>query len=527
MRAQQNGAGPNYSQMNNTALGQRVQGNNFSPNYPQIAAGSSRSGSSGYSPSRNVQASMQTNYPANSVMSTNTSTNSVMYGTPGAVITGNAQMQTATPKFQATASASSVMHPPIVTPHAVYLDAQVPGEVIGPGQPRSGTRVIYGNVASGQTIQSNSIMTPSGSNMPPPGEVVGPGQMMGSDPDSNDLEGDMMMPHSPDGFTNPYCNNCNGCGGCGYGPAWHGPSGGSCGCQSGNCGCDGGCSDCDSCDSCGEHTPYGRPWILAPFDWFASEVNGCHNGWWWGEDLTVFGGVHDFKNIADNGLVSSFGFQEGVNWGVPVFPDLGITGQVGYEGTQSEFENIDGARLQSFLTVGLFHRPWCESGWDGGVVFDWLHDDFFGDRFDICQIRGQLGWQWNRCNEFGFWFATSVVNDFGFQTLDQYNFFYRRQFCSGGDVRIWGGFTGGNAGGFDGGLVGADFEVPLARRWALDGGFNYFIPTAKPGNGGFSEETWNLGFNIVWYLGGTAQCYNPYRPLFNVADNGSLMTISR
>ena len=255
-------------------------------------------------------------------------------------------------------------------------------------------------------------------------------------------------------------------------------------------------------------------------------MNGCHNDWWWGEDLTVFAGVQDFKNIADGGLISSFGFQEGVNWGLPLLPDLGINGQVGYEATQSEFENIDGSRQQSFLTAGVFHRPWCDQGWDDGIVFDWLHDDFFGNSFDICQLRGQLGWQWNRCNEIGFWFAANVSSDLGFQTLDQYNFYYRRQFCSGGDVRFWGGFTGGNRSSTSGGMFGADFEAPLAKRWALDGGFNYFIPSAGAGNGGFSEESWNVGFSLVWYLGGTAQCYSPYRPLFNVANNGSLITIS-
>jgi hypothetical protein len=259
----------------------------------------------------------------------------------------------------------------------------------------------------------------------------------------------------------------------------------------------------------------------------SSQLNGCHNSWWWGEDLTAFAGVHDFKNITDGGTLSNFGFQEGVNWGVPVIPDLGLAAQVGYEATQSQFEDPIGSRFQSFITAGVFHRPPCDEGWDAGVAFDWLHDDLYGAGFDIGQIRGYEGWQWNCRNEIGMWFATHVNDSSGFQALDQYNIFYRRQFCRCADVRFWGGFTD-NRGAVSGGLVGADFEVPLAKRWAIDGGFNYLIPSGSSSSVKFNNESWNLGFNLVWYVGGTAECCcTPNRPLFNVADNGSLITIKR
>lgn len=399
----------------------------------------------------------------------------------------------------------------VVTPDAVYIDRSAsnsPSESIGPG------RMTYGrSLPSAMVSQGNTLPAPTpavnGSN-----EVIGPGQADGEMTEGPMDGGHMMMDHYGDGFTNPYCNSCNGCGGCDQGPM--------CGGQCGGC-----CDDCCD-DGCGghEHPPYGRPWILAPFDWLFGELSDCHHGWWWAEDLTLFAGAQNFKNIADGGLNSSFGFNQGVNWGVPIFPDLGISGQVGYEGVESEFESPIGSRLQSFLTIGLFHRPWCDECWDAGVVFDWLHDDFFGNSFDIGQIRGQLGWQWNRRNELGFWFGTGVMQSSGFRVLDQYNFFYRRQFCRGGDWRIWGGFTGGN-GQTAGGIFGSDFEIPIARRWAFEGGFNYYIPTDSGANGGLAQETWNVGCNLVWYLGGTAQCTTPYRPLFDVANNGSLMTTLR
>lgn len=417
---------------------------------------------------------------------------------------------------QYTSAAPTMGRQATVTPNAVYIDAGALGESIAPG------RTMVGKPqSSGMPGPTTSVMG-SAPAINDSGEIVGGGQPMDSD-GMMESGGPMMggcgggCCGDGDGFTNPFCNNCNG-GGCGGGCM-----GGQCG-QCGGCGnC---CDDCDDCDSGHGRTPYGRPWILAPIDWLGSQIFGCHHGWWWGEDLTAFVGVENFKNIAAGGVNSSFGFNEGVNWGVPVFPDFGITAQVGYEATQSDFENPDSSRQQSFLTAGFFHRPWCDQCWDAGVVFDWLHDGFFGNSFDICQVRGQVGWQWNRRNEIGFWFGTGVIESDAFRSLDQYNFFYRRQVCRGGDIRFWGGFTG-STGGFSGGQVGSDFEIPISRCWAIDAGFNYLIPSDRGANGGLVQESWNLGFNLVWYVGGTAECTTPYRPLFNVADNGSLMTILR
>jgi hypothetical protein len=473
----------------------------------------------GYMQSDEMRVSMQTNSTPSSVMSSNSTPGSVMYGSPSSGGMMSAPMPSSNSyNGRQYSSRFTTSQQPMVTPNAVYLDGNPSGEVVGPAQPRSGSRMLYGKPHVAAVDSSQTTM--------PSGEIVPPGAVMGQGTVTMDpgMQGEGPPPTAQGyGFTNPYCNNCNGCAG-GYGHSWTGPTCGMGTCDGGQCGnCENGeCGPCESCGSC--HEPYGRPWILAPFDWMAGELNSCHNDWWWGEDLTAFAGVHDFKNITDNGAISSFGFQEGVNWGVPIFPDFGLSAQFGYQATQGDFENDDTARFQSFVTGGVFHRPTCSEGFDMGAVFDWLHDDFFGDSFDIGQIRGQLGWQWNCRNEIGFWFATGVMQSSGFQTLDQYNIYYSRRFFNGGDIRAWAGFTGGNSFA-TGTMVGADFEVPVARRWAIDGGFNYLIPSDRADNGGFAEETWNLGMNLVWYIGGTAPCNCPSRPLFNVADNGTLMTI--
>jgi hypothetical protein len=340
------------------------------------------------------------------------------------------------------------------------------------------------------------------------------------------MEGEPMLGRGPDGFTNPYCNDCN-CGPDGFGLGGRMRQRSMAG---------GGCSDCgsDPCDcqdhERGERKPYGRPWILAPFDWLDDTCRDDCTGWWWGEDLTLFAGVHNFKSPVDLGVNSNFGFQEGVNWAFPFWGDLDLGGQVGFEVTQSDLESstiITDHRNQFFLTAGLFHRAPCCGGWDLGVVFDWLHDDFYQE-FELGQIRGEIGYWFDGCNEVGFDFAVGLWEDntadqftpIGARTydvIDQYFFFWRHRLACRGDIRFGGGFTSNS-----GGLVGADFNVPIAKSWAIEGGFDYLISGGRTDS--ISNETWNIGINLVWYPGGTARCAClPYRPLLGVADNGSFM----
>ena len=99
----------------------------------------------------------------------------------------------------------------------------------------------------------------------------------------------------------------------------------------------------------------------------------------------------------------------------------------------------------------------------------------------------------------------------------QYAAFVRCKFGNGYETRLWGGGTGSRDG-----LFGGDFHAPLSNRWELQSGFNYMIPDKRNGLAGVSEESWNVGINLIWHLGRTAKrgCRSPYRPLFSVADNG-------
>ena len=250
-------------------------------------------------------------------------------------------------------------------------------------------------------------------------------------------------------------------------------------------------------------------------------------------------GVQGFKGPLDNGDNANFGFQQGVNFGFPLLPSYGIGGQIGANFTQSDLSGyeVDGivsddARTQQFLTVGIFERATdcCPLQW--GLVFDWMNDEYVTD-VELHQLRGEIGYFYNECNEFGFWFAASDEDDVSVhqsgssilrtvwaEPTDLYAFYYRHTSCEGNELRLWGGFTDNSDG-----LVGGDFQVPISDRFALRGAANYLIPSEDSGIEGSREESWGLGLSVVWYPGCRARCVSKdmYAPLLRAADNTNFM----
>lgn len=170
------------------------------------------------------------------------------------------------------------------------------------------------------------------------------------------------------------------------------------------------------------------------------------------------------------------------------------------------------------MTAGLFRR--VNTGVQFGAVWDLLQDDLDED-IDLHQIRYEISLKSPQGRELGF-FGTNSTNDalsngLLWETTDQYALFYRWGFGNGYESRLWGGATGDGEG-----LFGGEFYAPLSSRWALQSGFNYLITDEQDGLAGVSEESWNIGINMVWHLGKTAKrgCRSPYRPMFSVADNG-------
>ncbi len=254
------------------------------------------------------------------------------------------------------------------------------------------------------------------------------------------------------------------------------------------------------------------------------------------DNFEVFAGVQGFTGPVNRGETGSFGFHEGFNWGAPLWCFNEIGAQLGLQATQSNLsgaEFTDQTRNQLFVTGGLFRR--VDWGIQGGIVFDYLQDDWYANA-SLAQLRGEVSWVFPCLHEIGFWFASGTDDDVQvstllggatvtetFEPIDLYAFFYRHHFDSveGAQCRLYAGWSGDSDG-----LVGADFHLPLSCDWALQGGFAYLIPEQATGAAGrgHAEESWNIGMSLVWYPGArSAGGQDYYRPLFNVANNGSFM----
>jgi len=246
------------------------------------------------------------------------------------------------------------------------------------------------------------------------------------------------------------------------------------------------------------------------------------------KDLSVWTGVHGFRGPRDfssGRSDSNFGFQEGVNISgrTPLvgllFPQISY--QLGFQAVQSRLSGTVSSpddRNQEFVTAGFFRR--VHTGMQFGVVWDYMRDDL-DINANFQQIRSEISIKSPLGREIGFWSAVHVndteIGGITYETVDQFALFYRWNFGQGTEGRIWVGGTDDSEG-----ILGAEFNTPLNDRWSLQSGFNYLITDQSDGLQGVSEESWNIGINLVWHLGSTARrgFRSPFRPLFTVADNG-------
>ncbi len=275
-------------------------------------------------------------------------------------------------------------------------------------------------------------------------------------------------------------------------------------------------------------------------------------GWKWYRDFTASAGVTAFQNESNFGLLGNYGTNEYLNWAMPFWNAFGVGWQVGARGVQTNFDRVtissagsdpfrNNVRDQVFVTTGFFTRAFQGRGLQGGAVYDYLSDSYF-DNIDVSQIRGELSYVWGY-HEFGFWGAFNIGEQatiFGpvsrtageASTEDLYTGFYRLNFGDANEWRLWGGATGSQSG-----IVGSSLRAPMSRSLALEGTFTYLIPGRSenyeltPGTTiTASPSAWNVSLNIVYYPARRARrsLASPYRPLFDVADNGSMIrTINR
>jgi len=269
-------------------------------------------------------------------------------------------------------------------------------------------------------------------------------------------------------------------------------------------------------------------------------------GWRWYRDFTAGAGITAFQNQSNFGLLGNYGTNEYLNWAMPFWNAFGIGWQIGARGVQTNFQQptlSDGlgtlrgnSRQQVFVTTGFFTRAFEGRGLQGGAVYDYLSDSYF-ENVDVAQIRGEVSYVWGY-HELGFWGAFNSTEQKGSfsptgrasgvaSTVDLYTAFYRLHFGDANEVRVWGGASGNSQG-----VVGSTVRAPMSRSLALEGTFTYLFPDKSQTvqldpttSVTFAPSAWNLSANLVWYPAGRARrgLASPYRPLFDVADNGSMI----
>lgn len=368
----------------------------------------------------------------------------------------------------------------------------------------------------------NSVMKKSPENLPMPGA----GDYQLNDPV-------MRYPGGPGEFADrlggncyqPYCEQGMCCeGSCPTGCA--GPCCGEC-CEPG-CGCPCG-APCEPGCECPDGGCNKDTFCIGPGDDESCHVVKVRWPKW--QEVVAFAGVQGFKGPYDRDRDSgNFGFNEGFNIGAKV-PYCALGYQFGYRATESQLNGdintgIDDSFVQSFVTAGLFHRQ--AQGLNFGVVWDGLVDEREPSN-NFHQVRSELSVIGDGCHELGFG-ATVGLNSHGiddgngtildYTASDQYVLFYRLHGPNGGEGRIYAGVNNDSDG-----ILGADTLIPIGGSFSLSSEFAYLIPNESNGTAGASHEAWNVGVGLVWHWDGQAhKCFdNCYRPLFNVADNGTLI----
>lgn len=257
------------------------------------------------------------------------------------------------------------------------------------------------------------------------------------------------------------------------------------------------------------------------------------------DNLSIHLGATGFKNQTDLGRNGNFGFMEGFNATYPLTPHATVCGQFGFKALQTDLTGSPerrGSRAQYFITAGVFRRGQC---WpiQGGIAYDWYQDNYAGN-VKLEQIRTEISWRTaSQRYEFGFnggfgttkasnsWTRTHFPtapesNDSYLAAACYYTVFARKNLMCGGIGQFDLGATE-----YGDVLLGGKFEIPINDNLEMKTGFQMLIPSEGNARGGQEKESWNLGIEFVYRFrgGGLCKLQNPFRPLFDVADNGSFL----
>jgi len=221
-----------------------------------------------------------------------------------------------------------------------------------------------------------------------------------------------------------------------------------------------------------------------------------------------------------------FGIQLGGSYGLYDWDERGsnITG------------NNKALQQQAFLTVGLFRMtPEC-SGFNVGIVYDWMFNKQFGVfavNPTIAQVRGQMSYLFQGGNELGVWgtYDTQTSHKetaqipLKFRAVCQANLFWGHYFKNHAQTMLWVGtpyrrglmYSSSRAGRY---IIGANFRAPLTKALSIVGHAVYM--SAKSGSPMQESKSYtaNICFGINYAFGG---CKAGQRPYLALADNSNFI----
>ena len=401
------------------------------------------------------------------------------------------------------------------------------------------TRQPRVEVSQGQQVRSASARTSTGPRMAARTSAPRNGQMITEGPI---YDGAMMSGGYVDGgcvgcggpATHTYSNGCATCGSAGCSPGFGGPVD-----MIGESYIDGGYVDDGWCgngcmDDCCNRG--GCPPMALEECWLGGLFGIFSNG-------EYFLGGNGFRSTqfqvpGQNDIFDdcSFGLYGGFNFGLPLCRlTCGVlSGQLGVRAVSSELDGnsfFSDNRDQTFITAGLFRR--VDYGIQFGVVADILREEWFAET-ETVQLRGDISWVYPSGCALGFRFTNGVQDDnsigtiagAGFtglntSTIETYRFYYRHASNCGGYSDFSLGWSDD-----DHFVLGLDYDMPISNTVSLQSSMTYLagddVPATSPfaGNG---NEAWNLSVGFAYRPQGR-RWYRRYdRPMFNVADNGSMI----
>lgn len=281
--------------------------------------------------------------------------------------------------------------------------------------------------------------------------------------------------------------------------------------------------------------------------------NGCHTGGCCGlfgciwsalypllrhSDLSA--GAYAYRDPFEISHDSNFGFDLGFNWTLPrrIF---GLTWQAGFRYTRSGKEEVDFEELdidfaedeyhrtQLFWTSGLFYRH-PGSPWKFGAVYDSVRDETMWT-YTIGQVRAELSRSIAQNTDIGFRgafrlddellnFSSRDKNYTGkFSAQNYYTGFLRHTFVTGAEGMVSAGVTEAEEA-----LIGARLEVPVTNHSCIRNNFVYIFPKDREKKDTL-DDSWSASISWVVYFGGSSYggLANPFKPLFDVADNTTFL----